>query len=273
MPQGFPVLSVLGELVVDLIPDLTADAGPEGTAPRYIARPGGNALNVAVAAGRLGAPVRLLARLGSGPLATSLRRHAELSDVVLDGPPVFTIQADLTLAADVDRVVEVALARFGRVDLLVNAAGCSVWAPIVESEALLASMRRQFETNVEAPLRLAAAVATACWRDRRAENLTANRNVVNVSSIAGEQVYPGQGQSVYAASKAALNMLTRHMASEFETFGVRVNATAPNSFPDRVPTGAVVDAIVALDRGDMTGTIATLDEPAATEPVAAATHP
>jgi len=85
MPQGFPVLSVLGEFVVDLIPDLTADAGPEGTAPHYIARPGGNALNVAVAAGRLGAPVRLLARLGSGPLAASLRRHAELSGVGLDG--------------------------------------------------------------------------------------------------------------------------------------------------------------------------------------------
>src|SRR4051794_41912856 len=79
MPQGFPVLSVLGEFVVDLIPDLTADAGPEGTAPHYIARPGGNALNVAVAAGRLGTPVRLLARLGSGPLAASLRRHVELA--------------------------------------------------------------------------------------------------------------------------------------------------------------------------------------------------
>ena len=58
-----------------------ADAGPEGTAPHYVARPGGNALNVAVAAGRLGAPVRLLARLGTGPLAANLRRHAELSGV------------------------------------------------------------------------------------------------------------------------------------------------------------------------------------------------
>src|SRR4051812_50138848 len=79
MPQGNPVLSVLGEFVVDLLPDPSADAGPEGTAPHYIARPGGNALNVAVAAGRLGAPVRLLARLGTGPLAGSLRRHAPLS--------------------------------------------------------------------------------------------------------------------------------------------------------------------------------------------------
>jgi fructokinase len=73
------MLVVLGELVVDLIPVPGADAGPEGTAPQYVARPGGNALNVAVAAGRLGAPVRLMARLGTGPLAVNLRRHAELS--------------------------------------------------------------------------------------------------------------------------------------------------------------------------------------------------
>ncbi|MGY1822840.1 carbohydrate kinase family protein [Geodermatophilus sp. SYSU D00079] len=75
------VLSVLGELVVDLLPVPEAGAGPQGTAPHYVARPGGNALNVAVAAGRLGAPVRLLARLGTGPLAPALRRHAEQSGV------------------------------------------------------------------------------------------------------------------------------------------------------------------------------------------------
>jgi fructokinase len=79
------MLCVLGELVVDLIPVPGADAGPEGTAPQYVARPGGNALNVAVAAGRLGAPVRLLARLGTGPLAANLQRHAELSGVDPDG--------------------------------------------------------------------------------------------------------------------------------------------------------------------------------------------
>ncbi len=77
------MLTVLGELVVDLIPHLDAGAGPEGTAPHFVARPGGNALNVAVAAGRLGHPVQLLARLGTGPLAGNLRRHAELSGVDL----------------------------------------------------------------------------------------------------------------------------------------------------------------------------------------------
>ena len=84
VPTG-PVLTVLGELVVDLLPVPDADAGPEGTAPHYVARPGGNALNVAVAAGRLETPVALLARLGTGPMATALRRHAELSGVDVSG--------------------------------------------------------------------------------------------------------------------------------------------------------------------------------------------
>ena len=79
------MLVVLGELVVDMLPVPGADAGPEGTAPQFVARPGGNALNVAVAAGRLGAPVRLLARLGTGPLGQNLRRHAELSGVDVEG--------------------------------------------------------------------------------------------------------------------------------------------------------------------------------------------
>lgn len=81
MTPASPVLCVLGELVVDLLPVPEAGAGPEGTAPHYVARPGGNALNVAVAAARLAAPVRLLARLGTGPLAAHLRRHAELAGV------------------------------------------------------------------------------------------------------------------------------------------------------------------------------------------------
>ena len=84
MPDS-DVLAVLGELVVDLLPVPGADSGPEGTAPHYVARPGGNALNVAVAAGRLGAPVRLMARLGTGPLAANLRRHAEVSGVDVAG--------------------------------------------------------------------------------------------------------------------------------------------------------------------------------------------
>ena len=78
-------LTVVGELVADLIPDVAAGAGPEGTAPHLVSRPGGNALNVAVTAGRLGAPVALVSRVGTGPLAPHFRRHAELSGVDVSG--------------------------------------------------------------------------------------------------------------------------------------------------------------------------------------------
>ncbi len=85
VPASIPTLCVLGELVVDMLPVPEAGSGPEGTAPQYVARPGGNALNVAVAAGRLGAPVALVARLGTGPLGAALRRHAELAGADVSG--------------------------------------------------------------------------------------------------------------------------------------------------------------------------------------------
>ncbi len=70
-----------GELVVDLIP--VAGAGSTG-APQYTAFPGGNALNVAVAAARLGTEVHLMSRVGPGPFGTLLRAHAARNGVATD---------------------------------------------------------------------------------------------------------------------------------------------------------------------------------------------
>ena len=112
------MLAVLGELVVDLLPVPSAGAGPQGTAPRYVARPGGNALNVAVAAGRLETPVRLLARLGTGPLAANLRRHAELSGVDVGG----FVEADEPVSLAV-----VGLGADGSPDYGFHVAGAADW--------------------------------------------------------------------------------------------------------------------------------------------------
>jgi fructokinase len=114
-PRG---LTVVGELVVDLIPDPAAGAGPEGTAPHFVARPGGNALNVAVTAGRLGAPTALVSRLGSGPLAASLRRHAELSGVDVSGSVV--AEEPVSLAV-------VGLAEDGSADYGFHVLGAADW--------------------------------------------------------------------------------------------------------------------------------------------------
>jgi len=185
-----------------------------------------------------------------------LRPEAELPE---NRCPVFAVQADLTTEAGCERAVDLTLARFGQIDLLVNAAAAPVWGPMLGNDRLLGTAEYQLTTNVLAPLRLAVVAARRFWQNRDGENRRHNRNVVNLSSVAGLRLYAGSGQSLYAASKAALNHLTAHMAIEFAPVGIRVNAVAPNSFPSLVPTERATDAVVALDEGASTATIVIVD--------------
>jgi NAD(P)-dependent dehydrogenase (short-subunit alcohol dehydrogenase family) len=173
--------------------------------------------------------------------------------------PVYAVQADLTNDHDVRRVVEIALARLGHVDVLVNAAANSEWGPLLGGRRVLDSLERQFRLNVRLPLLLATELADASWRHESDANHLHGRHVINVSSIAGNRLFLGSGQSVYAASKAALNQLTRHMADEFSAIGVRVNAVAPNSFPRVVGTDYVADCIAELDAGHDSGRVLIID--------------
>jgi NAD(P)-dependent dehydrogenase (short-subunit alcohol dehydrogenase family) len=190
---------------------------------------------------------------------------APTADLPENEDRIFAVRADLEEAADVDRVVDVALARFGRVDLLVNNAAYSNWHPhgMVDGDAALRDLERHFAVNVGLPLRLAIRLGQRSWMHRDQDNRKHNRNIVNVSSLAGSRVFAGRGQGVYAASKAALNQLTRHLASEFAVFGVRVNAVAPNSFPAIISTDSVAHAIARLDGESVTGRILAIDAEAA----------
>lgn len=175
---------------------------------------------------------------------------------------VYIVKADLLKDEDLEHCVEIALARYGTIDVLINNAACSVWNSLVDSDALIKSAAKQFETNVVVPMKLSRIIAKKFWqREGKDNNLQMNRHVLNVSSIAAVRVYENQGQSVYAASKAALNQATLHMASEFARFGVRVNAVAPNSFPALIPTEAVAEHMRRLDAGTDTGKILVVDVP------------
>jgi NAD(P)-dependent dehydrogenase (short-subunit alcohol dehydrogenase family) len=164
--------------------------------------------------------------------------------------PIFTIHADLTKPSDLERITALALARFGRIDVVVNAAVYWLFGSTIENDAVLNSAEGQFLVNVVTPLRLATVVARAYWRDRVPENRAQNRSVVNISSTSGVHIYGGTGQGIYSASKAALNYLTCHMAEEFWRVGVRVTGIAPTSFPGLLATATVADA---LDRAIETG--------------------
>ena len=171
---------------------------------------------------------------------------------------VFTIDADLRRPGEAERVVDVTLARFGRVDLLVNAAAH------VERERLTALCESTsflddaMYVNATVPALLAASLARAFWDGRREENLEHRRNVVNVSSGAGLGYVDSPGLAAYSASKVALNFLTCYQAAELRGMGVRVNAIAPTTFPELIPTETVTDQIVSVDAGDINGQIIEL---------------
>jgi NAD(P)-dependent dehydrogenase (short-subunit alcohol dehydrogenase family) len=120
--------------------------------------------------------------------------------------------------ADVTRLPEAAkraIDAFGSVDGLVNCAGIARYEPVVT--ASLDSVEAQLRVNLVAPLLLSQAVA-AHLRGR-------GGSIVNVSSTLSEHVAPTT--AVYAATKAALNTLTKGLALELAPDGVRVNAVLP----------------------------------------------
>ena len=110
----------------------------------------------------------------------------------------------------------------GPLHALVNNAGVSPKTPIKERLGCLNgdlnAWRAVFELNFFAPLKLARGLAKPLHQGKGA--------IINITSIAGHAIHPFAG-SAYSTSKAALSALTREMAVEFASLGVRVNAIAP----------------------------------------------
>lgn len=173
-------------------------------------------------------------------------------------PSVFTIRSDLRGSGEPERILDLAFARFGRVDLLVHAAVHAVWSALLPSDKALASAVEQFQLNAILPLELSVNLVRRFWRDSPHENAVHRRHILCLSSLAASTVVPDRGQSVYAASKAAFSTLARHMASEFAPINVRVNALEPDSFPSKIPLDSVVRAAYELDSSKRTGEIVTL---------------
>ncbi|MQS11589.1 SDR family oxidoreductase [Streptomyces kaniharaensis] len=126
--------------------------------------------------------------------------------------------ADLTEPGAPEAIVAEALARHGRLDVLVNNAG------IVRSGQGLGSYDREgieslLATNLVAPVLLGQAAVPALAESRGV--------VVNVSTAVGQRGWPSN--SVYAASKAALETVTRSWAVELAPRGIRVAAVAPGA--------------------------------------------
>jgi NAD(P)-dependent dehydrogenase (short-subunit alcohol dehydrogenase family) len=176
-----------------------------------------------------------------------------------NGNRAWCVQADLNDAGDLGRLVEVSLARHGRVDVVVNAAAdIRYHGRLVESSFDPGRLAHQLAINAIAPVALISTLFHCCWKDQRDDNLIHNRNVINLSSFSGMYVEQSAGQAFYGASKAALNVLTLHLALELAPYAIRVNALCPSRFPETIPTEEVVAAISTISDGDASGEIVEL---------------
>ena len=141
--------------------------------------------------------------------------HAMVKEL---GDAAHYVQGDISVDADVARLVEETVDHFGRLDILVNNAGTTVRIPHHDIEAATPEVfRRLYDVNVVGTW----ALTVAAMPHLRASGAGC---VVNVSSLAG--VRPTGSSIPYAASKAALNHLTRLLANVVGP-EVRVNAVAP----------------------------------------------
>jgi NAD(P)-dependent dehydrogenase (short-subunit alcohol dehydrogenase family) len=171
--------------------------------------------------------VRQLARRGmTAVLAARSRAKGKASAASLsaEGIEVPVIALDVTDGDSVQAAVADILARFGRIDVLVNNAGIleEGFNPEDASvfDAPIDRVMKTFATNTVGPLRLIEAFVPG-MRER------GYGRVVNLSSGAGQLSDMGAGYPAYRMSKAALNALTRITAAELGRGNVKINAMCP----------------------------------------------
>ena len=127
------------------------------------------------------------------------------------------VQADVRHEADIIRLLDRTIERFGRLDVAVNNAGTEGKpGPVIEQT--IENYTAAFETNVLGTL-------LAMKYELRAMQAQGSGSIVNISSTMGER--GAANMSLYAGSKHAVEGITKSAALEAASFGVRVNAVAP----------------------------------------------
>jgi NAD(P)-dependent dehydrogenase (short-subunit alcohol dehydrogenase family) len=157
-------------------------------------------------------------------------RGAEtVAEITAAGGKASFVAADLADLADVQWLAS----EVGEVDILINNAGISVFAPTAEFD--VSAFDKMFASNVRAPFLLVGALAPGMAA-------RGHGSIVSLSSMAGGVGLVGG--AAYGATKASLEAMTRAWAAEYSASGVRVNAIAPG--PVYTPTPSGPEFIAAL---------------------------
>lgn len=163
------------------------------------------------------------------------------------GVDALTLAGDVADSRDVVRVVDEVTRTFGRIDILVNAAGRSWGAPAAEMP--LEKWREVMEANATGTFLMCQAVGRGMIGRRFGR-------IINVASLAGLAGQPADVLDAvgYSASKGAIIALTKDLAVKWAPHGITVNAIAPGWFPTRMSekvierAGRRLEAMIPMGR-------------------------
>ncbi|PYM59826.1 MAG: hypothetical protein DMD77_03230 [Candidatus Rokuibacteriota bacterium] len=160
-----------------------------------------------------------LAKVGAHVVACS-RRLPSLETVAAEvraqGRQALALACDVGDAGQVEEAVARTVKTFGRIDLLVNNAGYRIRAPLEDLPRQ--EWDAMVQTNLTGVFLFSQAAGRVMIRQRAGK-------IVNVSSVAGRT--GSRGMACYAATKAAVNVLTQSLGAEWAKHGITVNAVAP----------------------------------------------
>lgn len=168
----------------------------------------GLGVEIARAFAQRGAGVTLAAR-GAAALAATAENLRRAGHNVLD------VQADVTQPADVERLVQAAVAKFGRLDVLVNNAGKSARGAVLDTAA----------DDFASLMNLNLLAAVHCTRAAAEHLLAARGSLVNIGSLAAKSAGPYLG--AYPATKFAVAAYTQQLRLELEPRGLHVLLVCP----------------------------------------------
>jgi NAD(P)-dependent dehydrogenase (short-subunit alcohol dehydrogenase family) len=159
------------------------------------------------------------------------------------GSGVHAVQLDVTDRQSADRAVAEAVAKFGRIDVLVNNAGFGVFGSLEELPE--EQVRRQFETNTFGTWNVTRAVLPQLREQR-------GGHIVQMSSLDG--VAPeAAGETAYAGSKFAVEGFSEVLAMEVAHLGIKVTIVEPGAVRTDFGGAAVVQPVGISDYDDTVG--------------------
>ncbi|MBC8365009.1 MAG: SDR family oxidoreductase [Actinobacteria bacterium] len=196
------------------------DSTPEHALDRF--RLDGRVVVITGASSGLGERfARVVAGVGA-KVVLAARRVDRLEALAAELPDALAVGCDVAAPDGPQNLVDAAVDRYGRLDVLINNAGISRVVPAVDDD--LDGFRHELEVDLIAPYELARRAAR-WWIDNDHPGV-----VVNLGSILGEVSGGKMRVPGYTAAKGGLHNLTRELAVQWARKGIRVNALAPAWF-------------------------------------------